>query len=168
MLSVRAFSLGSLRYLDLLEMHLESEGLRFARIDGSQRMKERERQIAAFHTHGVPILLMSLKCGVGLNLTAASTVILTEPWWNPFVEQQAVDRVHRIGQTKEVKVLRLVTPDTIEQKIVALQKRKQQLADETLGDGPLGGSGEAQRRNAAGRLSDRDIMRLLGGARPRG
>ena len=162
MLSVRAFSLGSLRYLDLLEMHLESEGLRFARIDGSQRMKERERQIAAFHTHGVPILLMSLKCGVGLNLTCASTVLLAEPWWNPFVEEQAIDRVHRIGQQRPVRVLRLCVRSSVEGKIIEMQERKRQRAAEALGDGSRGRGGGRQPAGGAMQLDESDVRALFG------
>ena len=84
-------------------------------------MRERDNQIQKFRQPGTSVLLMSLKCGVGLNLTDASTVILCEPWWNPGVEEQAIDRAHRIGQQRPVKVIRLVLPGTVEEKIAALQ-----------------------------------------------
>ena len=109
------------KYLDALQAHLRAEGVPTARIDGSMTMRERAEQIAAFHRpRGAPVLLMSLKCGVGLNLTVASTVILCEPWWNPFVEAQAIDRVHRIGQDKPVDVVRLVVPGTVEERILEM------------------------------------------------
>ena len=77
------------KFLDELATALAANRLRHARLDGSMRIKERERQIAAFHAPSVPVMLMPLKCGVGLNLTLATSVILCEPWWNPFVEEQA-------------------------------------------------------------------------------
>ena len=82
------------KFLDELATALAANRLRHARLDGLMRIKERERQIAAFHAPSVPVMLMSLKCGVGLNLTLATSVILCEPWWNPFVEEQARNR-HR-------------------------------------------------------------------------
>lgn len=102
-------------------------------------------------------MLMSLKCGVGLNLTCASTVILTEPWWNPFVEEQAMARTHRIGQQRPVHVLRLVTPGTVEEQILELQRRKRELAADTLGDG--GGAQQAARSSA---LQEGDLLALFG------
>ena len=78
----------------------------------------------------MPIFLISLKAGgVGLTLTAADTVILYDPWWNPAVERQAMDRTHRIGQDRPVFVYRLITEGTIEARIEAMQARKQALAD---------------------------------------
>ena len=115
-----------------------------------------------FHEPGVPVLLMSLKCGVGLNLTAASTVVLCEPWWNPFVEEQAIDRVHRIGQQRDVRVVRLATPETVEDRVLSLQQTKRQRAEATLGDGLGGEGGEQTRQTAAARLSDGDLRQLLG------
>ena len=149
------------KYLDIIQEALTAEGYRSARLDGSQRLKERERQLASFHEPQVPVLLLSLKCGVGLNLTAASTVVLCEPWWNPFVEEQAIDRVHRIGQSKDVRVVRLATPDTVEDRVLSLQDTKRQRAEMTLGDSLVGG-GEQTRQTAAARLSDRDLRQLFG------
>ena len=92
----------------------------------------------------------------------ANTVIVCEPWWNPFVEEQAVDRVHRIGQTREVRVIRLAVPETVEDRILALQQRKRGLAETTLGDVAAGDG--RRRRTAAARLSERDFARLFGAA----
>jgi SNF2 family DNA or RNA helicase len=84
----------------------------------------------------VPLMLISLKAGgVGLNLTAADTVIHYDPWWNPAVENQATDRAHRIGQDKPVFVYKLICVDTVEDKILALQKRKAELAAAILDGG---------------------------------
>jgi SNF2 family DNA or RNA helicase len=81
-----------------------------------------------------PLFLISLKAGgVGLNLTAAEYVFLLDPWWNPAVEAQAIDRTHRIGQTREVFAYRIVADDTIESKILELQQSKRALADAVLG-----------------------------------
>jgi len=86
-------------------------------------------------TEGGAVFLISLKAGgFGLNLTAASYVVLFDPWWNPAVENQAIDRTHRIGQTSKVMAYRLVMKDSIEQKIRALQKQKAALADDVLGE----------------------------------
>ena len=115
-----------------------------------------------FHEPGVPVLLMSLKCGVGLNLTVAQTVILCEPWWNPFVEEQAIDRIHRIGQTRPVRVLRLAIPDTVEDRILRLQASKRGKTEQTLGDAALGGAEAAARRAANARLSEGDLRRIFG------
>lgn len=80
------------------------------------------------------VLLTSLKAsGAGLNLTAASTVYLLEPWWNPAVEEQATDRVHRIGQNKDVKIVRLIASNSIEERILKLQERKKALAKKAFG-----------------------------------
>jgi SNF2 family DNA or RNA helicase len=84
---------------------------------------------------GGAVFLISLKAGgFGLNLTAASYVVLFDPWWNPAVENQAIDRTHRIGQTSKVMAYRLLMRDSIEQKIRALQKQKGALADDVLGE----------------------------------
>jgi len=142
------------KYLDVVQAALGGAGHACARLDGGMRMRERERQMAAFHTDGVRVLLMSLKCGVGLNLTAATTVVLCEPWWNPFVEEQAIDRIHRIGQTRPTRVIRLAVPGTVEEQILKLQESKRGRSEATLGD--RGG------RSAAARLSERDFMRIFG------
>src|SRR5690606_33454256 len=98
------------------------------------------------------VFLISLKAGgVGLNLTAAEYVFILDPWWNPAVEAQAIDRTHRIGQTKPVFAYRLVCEDTVEQRIIELQKRKRKLADAIVG-------GE---QNLLQSLTKADIEQLL-------
>lgn len=108
---------------------------------------------------GVSVMLMSLKCGVGLNLTEASTVVLCEPWWNPAVEEQAIDRIHRIGQQREVDVVRLALPGTVEDRIMQLQEKKRAMSRDVLGDCS---SSTAAPGSAGARLSDRDLMNILG------
>jgi superfamily II DNA or RNA helicase len=119
--------------LDLVEPHLEREGIGFLRLDGSTR--DRAGVVAGFQDEAGPrVMLISLKAGgTGLNLTAADHVFLLDPWWNPAVEDQAADRAHRIGQDKPVMVYRLVAKDTVEEGILALQDRKRQLAEAALG-----------------------------------
>ena len=119
--------------LDLVEPHLEREGIGFLRLDGSTR--DRGGVVAGFQDDAGPkVMLISLKAGgTGLNLTAADHVFLLDPWWNPAVEDQAADRAHRIGQDKPVMVYRLVAKDTVEEGIMALQDRKRQLAEAALG-----------------------------------
>ena len=88
---------------------------------------------------GPPVMLVSLKAGgSGLNLTAADHVFLCDLWWNPAVEDQAADRAHRIGQDRPVTIYRLVTTDTVEERILALQAQKRSLVDAALGDAALG------------------------------
>ena len=101
----------------------------------------------------MPLFLISLKAGgTGLNLTAADTVIHYDPWWNPAVERQASDRAHRIGQTKPVFVYKLVTEGTVEERIVAMQARKQALADATI---------EQDETTSFGGLSADDVLSLF-------
>ncbi|MGE3676177.1 MAG: DEAD/DEAH box helicase [Polyangiaceae bacterium] len=117
--------------LDLLESDLVAAGVAHSRLTGSTR--DRERQIQRFQSGEVPVFLISLKAGgVGLNLTAADTVIHYDPWWNPAAEAQATDRAHRIGQDKPVFVHRLIARGTVEEKIVGLQVRKAELAEALL------------------------------------
>ena len=119
--------------LNLLKERLTSEGLDFCSLDGSTinraAVVERFQQDAS-----IPVFLISLKAGgVGLNLTGADTVIHFDPWWNPAVEDQATDRAHRIGQTRVVTSYKLIARDTVEEKIVALQNRKRDVIQATLG-----------------------------------
>lgn len=120
--------------LDLVEPALEAAGIRFLRLDGSTR--DRAEVVSAFQSDdGPPVMLVSLKAGgTGLNLTAADHVFLMDPWWNPAVEDQAADRAHRIGQDRPVMVYRLVTKDTVEERILVLKERKRALADVALGE----------------------------------
>jgi len=125
--------------LDLVEPHLERTGVEFTRLDGATR--DRAGVVERFQDEaGPPVMLLSLKAGgVGLNLTAADCVFVLDPWWNPAAEDQAADRAHRIGQDRPVMVYRLVTADTVEERILALQERKRGLAEAALGSGGAGG-----------------------------
>lgn len=121
------------RMLDLIEPELRQQQIPFLRLDGSTR--DRDEPVRRFQNNEVPVFLISLRAGgVGLNLTAADTVIHYDPWWNPAVEAQATDRAHRIGQDKPVFVYRLICTGTVEEKIQALQARKAALADALLAD----------------------------------
>jgi superfamily II DNA or RNA helicase len=114
--------------LDLLQQWLEERGVSFCRLDGSTR--DRSAQVDRFQTGSVPVFLISLKAGgVGLNLTAADTVVHFDPWWNPAVEAQATDRAHRIGQKSTVTSYKLITRGTVEEKILQLQQRKRSLME---------------------------------------
>ena len=147
------------KFLDLLQKVLDAEGVACCRVDGSQNADQRDAQVTRFHADGaIPVMLMSLKCGVGLNLTCANTVVMCEPWWNPFAEDQAADRAHRIGQQKEVRVLRLAVPGTVEDRILQLQQKKRDVAAEILGGVVRSNSGNS----AAARLSDDDLRQLFG------
>ncbi|MBP7240817.1 DEAD/DEAH box helicase [Amaricoccus sp.] len=125
--------------LRLIEADVKARGWDYAWLTGESR--NREEVISGFQEGQAPLFLISLKAGgVGLTLTAADTVILYDPWWNPAVERQAMDRVHRIGQDRAVFVYRLVAEGSVEQAIAALQARKQALADalfEGSNEGPL-------------------------------
>lgn len=116
--------------LDLVDRVLADNDVESVRLDGSLSQQQRVGVLGRFRADGsISVLTMSLRAGgVGLNLTAASHVILVDPWWNPAVEEQAIDRVHRIGQKKKVTVSRLVVRGTIEENILDLQARKKELA----------------------------------------
>jgi SNF2 family DNA or RNA helicase len=114
--------------LDLLQAWLEDREIAFCRLDGSTR--DRSAQVDRFQTGKVPVFLISLKAGgVGLNLTAADTVVHFDPWWNPAVEAQATDRAHRIGQKSMVTSYKFITRGTVEEKILQLQQRKRSLLE---------------------------------------
>jgi SNF2 family DNA or RNA helicase len=120
--------------LDIIKARLVEEDRPHLLLTG--QTKDRGEVVRQFHTSKDPVVfLLSLKAGgTGLNLTAASYVILYDPWWNPAVEQQAIDRTHRIGQTNPVFAYRLLTRNTVEEKIRALQAQKQALVAGVLGD----------------------------------
>ena len=114
--------------LALIEQELHKRDIRYAKLTGSTR--NRDAVIDRFRSGEVDLFLISLKAGgLGLNLTEADTVILYDPWWNPAVEAQAADRAHRIGQEKPVFVYKLLTEQTVEERIMAMQQKKQALAD---------------------------------------
>jgi SNF2 family DNA or RNA helicase len=119
--------------LELLKQQATEKKLDFLYLDG--RTKDRMAKVDAFNNdQGPPIFFISLKAGgTGLNLTAADYVIHYDPWWNPAVEDQATDRTHRIGQTRAVFSYKLITRGTVEEKILALQRRKRELAQGVLG-----------------------------------
>jgi len=120
-------------YLQLVAQRANAAGIEFAYLDGSTR--NRPQVINEFREGKAPLFLISLKAGgFGLNLTEADYVYLLDPWWNPAVEAQAIDRTHRIGQNKSVMVTRLVSENTIEEKVMALKSRKAALVGAVLRD----------------------------------
>jgi superfamily II DNA or RNA helicase len=137
--------------LALLKDKLTAEGIEFSYLDGSTT--NRGEVVERFqNTPAIPVFLISLKAGgVGLNLTGADTVIHFDPWWNPAVEDQATDRAHRIGQTRVVTSYKLITRDTVEEKILLLQQKKRDLIKATLGS----------EEELAEALSWEDIQELL-------
>ena len=122
--------------LALIKQKLIEDGIPFEYFDGSTSAPDREKAIQNFQNNDeCRVFLISLKAGgVGLNLTAADYVYIVDPWWNPAVEQQAIDRTHRIGQTKNIFAYRMICVDTIEDKILELQERKRKLASELIAD----------------------------------
>ncbi|OWK42980.1 SNF2-related protein [Fimbriiglobus ruber] len=124
--------------LSIVKQRLDKDGVTYEYLDGKTR--DRQARVDRFQTDPTcKLFLISLKAGgVGLNLTAAEYVFLLDPWWNPAVEAQAIDRSHRIGQTRPVFAYRLIARDTVEEKVLALQQSKRELADAILGgDGRL-------------------------------
>ena len=116
------------RMIALIEENLKAEKSRYSKLTGQTR--NRDEAIELFQKRRGQVFLISLKAGgVGLNLTEADTVIIYDPWWNPAVESQAADRAHRIGQDKPVFVYKLITENTVEEKILAMQERKRSLAE---------------------------------------
>jgi len=137
--------------LDIIEREIRKRKIAYTKLTGNTR--KRQEAIDAFQEGDVPLFLISLKAGgTGLNLTAADTVIHYDPWWNPAVENQATDRAHRIGQDKPVFVYKLIADNTVEDKIVAMQARKQALADATV---------ERRDGGAVKSLSSADILSLF-------
>ncbi len=138
--------------LDLIEELLDAAGVRRLRLDGSTPARARADIVRRFQEGEVPLFLISLKAGgTGLNLTAADAVVHYDPWWNPAAEAQATDRAHRIGQDKPVFVYKLICTDTVEDKILALQQRKADLAAAVLEGG----------RSTRSRFAAEDIAELF-------
>eukprot|EP00850_Spirogloea_muscicola_P018211 SM000164S02273 [mRNA] locus=s164:226762:245483:+ [translate_table: standard] len=122
--------------LNLLEAPLQAAGLQFRRLDGTMNVNARERAIAEFSTRPeVTVMIMSLKAAsLGLNMVAACHVLLLDVWWNPATEEQAIDRAHRIGQLRPVRVLRFTVRNTIEDRILELQEKKRRLTASAFGE----------------------------------
>lgn len=136
----------------VLEKELDAEGITYYELTGRTPKEERQRLMETFHQDTVPVFLISLKAGgTGLNLTAASIVIHFDPWWNLAAQNQATDRAHRIGQQNQVTVFKLIAQNTVEEKIVALQEKKQELAGQIL-------SGEVL---AASALTKENLLEIL-------
>ncbi|MBK8816624.1 MAG: DEAD/DEAH box helicase family protein [Methylococcaceae bacterium] len=122
------------RMIALIEDKLNHQGIAYSKLTG--QTKDRDAAIGMFKNGEVDVFLISLKAGgIGLNLTEADTVIIYDPWWNPAVENQAADRAHRIGQDKPVFVYKLITENTVEEKMLAMQDRKRALADSIYNEG---------------------------------
>jgi SNF2 family DNA or RNA helicase len=137
--------------LAILRRELERRERTYCYIDGGT--KDRLNVVREFNTNrSIPVFLISLKAGgTGLNLTGADMVIHFDPWWNPAVEDQATDRAHRIGQTRTVYSVKLITRGTVEEKVLAMQKKKQSVIDATL----------ARDDHAAAKLTWEDVKDLL-------
>ncbi|KAK6438488.1 hypothetical protein LTR95_005306 [Oleoguttula sp. CCFEE 5521] len=144
------------RFLDIVEAHLDRDGYKYCRIDGTMSAQKRDAALQALETDdGTTVMLASLGvCAVGLNLTAANQIILSDSWWAPAIEDQAVDRVHRLGQTRACRVFRLVAEKTIEDQVLTIQQEKRRLM--RLAFGEKSGKRDQVKQ---GRLAD--IQRLL-------
>ncbi len=126
-------------FLRIVRERLDIDGIGYCYLDG--KTTDRAAVIGEFKDGDVPVFLISLKAGgFGLNLTEADYCFLLDPWWNPATEEQAVDRTHRIGQTKNVMVYRLIARDTIEEKVMALKARKAELFSSVMDDGDAFGA----------------------------
>ncbi|KAF8429565.1 helicase SWR1 [Tirmania nivea] len=165
------------KYLDLVGPHLTFTNFRFCRIDGTMSVQNRDKAIARLalpdgDPDAIDVMLASLGvASVGLNLVAANQVILTDSWWAPAIEDQAVDRVHRLGQKRETTVWRLVVEDSIEQRVLQVQENKRKLVgqafkdDEEEGGDGLGNGKKQRRRRGKGRETRlADLQMLLRGA----
>lgn len=151
------------RFLRRIAARLDEAGMAYSYLDGAT--PRRTRVIRAFAEGDDPVFLISLKAGgAGINLAMADYAVLVDPWWNPAVEEQAVDRAHRIGQTRPVHVYRLVAADTIEEKVLALQDRKRDLTRGVLGvedEGESSPTGGGRRVVGGAPLEEADLRELL-------
>ncbi|KAL0347599.1 UNVERIFIED_CONTAM: Helicase-like transcription factor CHR28 [Sesamum calycinum] len=148
--------------LDLVEMSLKNSCINYRRLDGTMSIAARDKAVKEFNADPeVDVMLMSLKAGnLGLNMVAACRVILLDLWWNPTTEDQAVDRAHRIGQTRPVTVSRLTIKDTVEDRILALQEEKRKMVASAFGEDQSGGH--------ATRLTVEDLRFLFEGSEASG
>lgn len=138
-------------FLGLVKPLLKDLGIPFLYLDGSTPLDQRSKMVEQFQNGESQMFLISLKAGgLGLNLTAANHVILLDPWWNPSIEEQAIDRAYRIGQMRDVTVIRLIAAQTIEEKIVKLQEFKKGISDNILE-----GTGNS------GKLTYEEIMEMV-------
>jgi len=142
-------------FLDIIEHQLDGAGYKYARIDGTMKPSVRDDGMAALESDpSCRILLASLSvCSVGLNLVAADTVILADSWWAPAIEDQAVDRVHRLGQTRPCTVWRLVMEGSVEERVLEIQADKRKLVGKAFQ--------EKTKRGKEKSSSFGDIMKLL-------
>ena len=140
-------------HLALVREELEKRNIKYLYLDGSTPVTERAKLVKKFQTGTEPIFLISLKAGgLGLNLTAADFVVHLDPWWNPAIEDQASDRAYRIGQKRPVTIYRLITKNTIEEKIIDLHHTKKDIADSLL-----------EGSNMSSKLTRDDLIELLKG-----
>ncbi|KAK7218751.1 hypothetical protein V2G26_006754 [Clonostachys chloroleuca] len=144
-------------FLNIVQKRLTSLGYKYARVDGSMTPAKRDKAIHSLdHVDSTRIMLASLAvCSVGLNLVSADTVILCDSWWAPAVEDQAVDRVHRLGQTRETKVWRLVMEGTIEERVLDIQREKRQLVSKAFQES----GGKKKNKEQVTRMAD--VVKLL-------
>jgi SWI/SNF-related matrix-associated actin-dependent regulator of chromatin subfamily A3 len=147
-------------FLDLLQPQLNLHGLKFTRIDGSMSATQRDTALEALESDpDTTIMLASLAvCSVGLNLVAANQVIMADSWWAPAIEDQAVDRVHRLGQKRETKVFRLVVEGSVEERVLGIQEEKRRLM--SLAFAEKDSDKKRKKRGAGAGMAD--LMRLLG------
>ncbi|KAH7391880.1 SNF2 family N-terminal domain-containing protein [Pyrenochaeta sp. MPI-SDFR-AT-0127] len=145
-------------FLDLLQPHLTLHGLKYTRIDGSMSAPQRDAALEALDSDpNTTVMLASLAvCSVGLNLVAANQVIMADSWWAPAIEDQAVDRVHRLGQKRETKVFRLVVEGSVEERVLGIQEEKRKLMGLAFAEKD---GGKKRKRGAGAGLGD--LMRLL-------
>lgn len=142
-------------FLNIIQHQLNEAGFKYTRIDGTMSAQVRDAAVTALESDpDTKILLASLSvCSVGLNLVAADTVILADSWWAPAIEDQAVDRVHRLGQTRPCKVWRLVMEDSIEERVLEIQVEKRKLVSKAFQEKAKGGKEKTTRLG--------DIQKLL-------
>lgn len=140
--------------LDLLEIPILDQRWDFRRYDGSMNPKARNQAVEEFTDQAnCKIMLVSLKAGnAGLNLVAASQVIILDPFWNPYIEEQAIDRAYRIGQLRPVQVHRILVPETVEDRILQLQEQKRQIIEGAL---------DEKAAESVGRLGNRELAFLF-------
>ncbi|KAM4056760.1 HIRAN domain-containing protein [Hirsutella rhossiliensis] len=143
-------------FLNIVQNQLTNAGIKFSRIDGSMKTEQRDRAIEALDTDpDTRVMLASLAvCSVGLNLVSADTVILSDSWWAPAIEDQAIDRVHRLGQTRETTVWRLIMENTVEERVLDIQSEKRELVGKAFPD----------KKKAGGKAKDTratDVLKLL-------